>query len=277
MPHREFAVKKGERQIRQPVDAEPGRPRLRLGWLEIDPVTLAGALDAIEALVRRGGGGVVVTPNVDHVVIAERREDFRAAYAAADLSLADGAPIVWASHLLGAPLPEKVSGSDLLLPLLDRAAARGWRVFLLGALPGVADTAADRLRERGVGVAGTAAPFVRIGPGERDQEGDAAIEVIRAARPDLVLVAFGAPKQELWMHRRRGTLAPAVLVGVGAGLDFLAGRVRRAPKWVSHAGLEWLWRLGREPRRLWRRYLVDDPRFLAVLLRTMRERRRKAP
>jgi N-acetylglucosaminyldiphosphoundecaprenol N-acetyl-beta-D-mannosaminyltransferase len=259
------------------AEAKEGRARLRLGRLEIDPVTLGGALDAIGTLVERERGGVVVTPNVDHVVIAERREDFRAAYAAADLSLADGKPIVWASRLLGSPLPEKVSGSDLVLPLLDRAAARGWRVFLLGAGPGVADAAADRLRERGVSVVGTAAPFVRVGPGEPDQGGDAAVEVIRAARPHLVLVAFGAPKQEVWMHRRREALAPAVLIGIGASLDFLAGRVRRAPRWVSHAGLEWLWRLGREPRRLWRRYLVDDPRFLAVLLRTMRERRRLPP
>ncbi len=220
---------------------------------------------------------MVVTPNVDHVVIAERREDFRAAYAAADLSLADGKPIVWASRLLGSPLPEKVSGSDLVLPLLDRAAARGWRVFLLGAGPGVANAAADLLRRRGVDVAGTATPWVRAEPGEPDPEGDTAVEVIRAARPDLVLVAFGAPKQEIWMHRRRGALSPAVLVGIGASLDFLAGRVRRAPRWVSHSGLEWLWRLGREPRRLWRRYLVDDPRFLAVLLRTMRERRSLPP
>ncbi len=251
------------------------RDRLCLGWLEIDPVTLAGAIDAIETLVHLGGGGVVVTPNVDHVVIAERHEEFRAAYAAADLSLPDGKPIVWASHLLGSPLPEKVSGSDLVLPLLDRAAARGWRVFLLGAGPGVAEAAADRLRERGVSVVGTAAPFVRVGSDEPDREGDAAVEVIRAARPDLVLVAFGAPKQEIWMHRRREALSPSVLVGIGASLDFLAGRVRRAPRWVSNAGLEWLWRLGREPRRLWRRYLADDPRFISVLLRTMWRRRRQ--
>ncbi len=255
----------------------PGPPvksdRVRIGWLEIDPVTLPGALDAIERLVDRGDGGFVVTPNVDHVMIAERREDFRAAYAAADLVLADGKPLVWSSRLLGTPLPEKISGSDLVLPLMDRAAKRRWRVFLLGAGPGVAEAAAARLRaDRGVDVVATAAPRLSAVPGGPDPGGDAAAEAIRAARPHLVLVAFGAPKQEMWMHRRRGALAPSVLLGVGATLDFLAGRVRRAPPWASRAGLEWLWRLAREPRRLWRRYLVDDPRFAVVLLRALRER-----
>jgi N-acetylglucosaminyldiphosphoundecaprenol N-acetyl-beta-D-mannosaminyltransferase len=264
--------------VRRAAERSASRPRVRIGRLTVDAVTLAGALEAIEALVSSRTGGMVVTPNVDHVVIADRRDDFRDAYAAAALSLADGKPIVWASRLLGAPLPEKVSGSDLVLPLMERAAARGWRVFLLGAGPGVAAAAAERLRrDLGVNVVGTAAPFVRAAPGEADPEGDAAVEAVGAARPDIVLVAFGAPKQELWMHLRRDALAPAVLLGIGASLDFVAGHVRRAPRWVSQAGLEWLWRLLREPRRLWRRYLVDDPRFAAILWRTWRERRALPP
>ena len=259
----------------QPPAASPApAARLRLGRLAIDHLTAAGALDAIERLVELRRGGMVVTPNVDHVVIAERSDEFCAAYAEADLSLADGMPIIWSSRLLGAPLPEKVSGSDLVLPLMDRAAARGWRVFLLGAGPGVAEAAALRLRrERGVVVVGTAAPHVRVGSGEADPEGDAAVDAIRAASPHLVLVAFGAPKQEIWMRRRRQALSPAVLLGVGASLDFVAGRVRRAPRWISSSGLEWLWRLAREPRRLARRYLLEDPRFLGVLWRELRSRR----
>jgi N-acetylglucosaminyldiphosphoundecaprenol N-acetyl-beta-D-mannosaminyltransferase len=248
---------------------------LSLGRVCVHAVTLSAALDRIDALVSAGRGGFVVTPNVDHVVIADRRDDFRDAYAAADLSLADGMPILWASRLLGQPLPEKISGSDLVLPLMRRAAERRWRVFLCGAAPGVADAAAERLRrDLGVEVVGTAAPYVRVGPGEPDPEGDAAVAAIRAAKPDLVLVAFGAPRQELWMHRRRAELAPAILLGIGASLDFVAGRVRRAPRWISNAGLEWLWRLAREPRRLWRRYLVDDPRFAAIVWRELRARRR---
>jgi N-acetylglucosaminyldiphosphoundecaprenol N-acetyl-beta-D-mannosaminyltransferase len=263
--------------VDDPHATEPQGPtRLKLGRVEVDRVTLQGALDAIELLVEAGRGGVVVTPNVDHIVIAERREDFRAAYAAADLSLADGQPVVWASRLLGAPLPERVAGSDLVMPLMARAASRGWRVFLCGAGPGVAEAAADRLRrEHGVDVVGTAAPRVSIDPGASDAEGEEAVRAMRAARPHLVLLAFGAPKQEVWMHRQRQALAPAVLLGVGASVDFIAGRVRRAPRWVSRAGLEWLWRLGREPRRLWRRYLVDDPAFAAILWRAVRQARRR--
>jgi N-acetylglucosaminyldiphosphoundecaprenol N-acetyl-beta-D-mannosaminyltransferase len=249
-------------------------PRLRIGRVAVDPVTLEGALDAIDRLVSARGGGFVVTPNVDHVVIADRRDDFAEAYAAADLSLADGKPIVWCSGLLGVRLPERVSGSDLVPPLLGRAAERRWRVFLLGAGPGVAEAAAARLRAGlGVEVVGTAAPFISVEPGRPDPEGDAAVAAIRNTRPDLVLVAFGAPKQELWMYRHRAVLAPAVMLGVGASLDFVAGRIRRAPRWISHVGLEWAWRLAREPRRLWRRYLVDDPRFLGILWRSWRERR----
>jgi N-acetylglucosaminyldiphosphoundecaprenol N-acetyl-beta-D-mannosaminyltransferase len=247
--------------------------RLDLGAIQVDPVTMLQALDAIEALVASGRGGLVVTPNVDHVVIAERHAEFREAYAAAALSLADGVPILWAARLLGRPLPEKVSGSDLVLPLAERAAARRWRVYLLGAGPGVAEEAAGLLRRRlGVDVVGTDAPLVRL-DGEPDQSA-VALERIRAARPDLLLLALGAPKQEVWAHRHRRALGSTVVVGVGASLDFIAGRARRAPRWMSRAGLEWLYRLAREPRRLWRRYLVDDPRFAVVVWRAWRERRR---
>jgi N-acetylglucosaminyldiphosphoundecaprenol N-acetyl-beta-D-mannosaminyltransferase len=248
------------------------RTRLRLGALEVDPLSFPEALDAIEALVASGRGGAVFTPNVDHVVLAEDDAAFRAAYAAADLALADGMPLVWASRLLAVRLPERVAGSDLVLPLLARAAARGWRVFLLGGAPGSAEAAAERARSLGAEVAGTAAPRVPADPGAPDPEGDAAVEAIRAARPHVVIVGFGAPKQELWIHRRREALRPAVAVGVGAAIDLLAGRVPRAPRWVSRAGLEWAWRLAAEPRRLWRRYLLRDPRFALVLARELRAR-----
>jgi len=252
------------------------RQALRVGHVDVDVVTLGGALDAIDALVASGRGGAVYTPNVDHVIIAERSPEFRAAYAAAALCVADGMPIVWASRLLGCPLPERVAGSDLMLPLAGRAAARGWRVYLIGAGPGIAEEAARRLRgDLGVDVVGTDSPRIRIDGAPDDSA--AALERLTAARPDLVLVAFGAPKQELWIHRNAGALGGAVALGVGACLDFLAGRVRRAPRWMARSGLEWLYRLAVEPRRMWRRYLVDDPRFVAVVWRTLRERRRLPP
>jgi N-acetylglucosaminyldiphosphoundecaprenol N-acetyl-beta-D-mannosaminyltransferase len=244
--------------------------RIRLGGVPIDRVTMAGAIDAIEALVRAGRGGSVFTPNVDHVVECQDNPAFRVAYDTVSLSLADGMPVVWAARLLGKPLPEKVSGSDLLAPLMRRASDRGWRVFLLGGGEGVAQRAAERMARDypGARVVGTLGP--RIDMREAPEARRGILADVAAAKPDIVLVALGAPKQELWIHEAREAVAPAVLLGVGASLDFVAGTVRRAPAWVSRNGLEWAYRLGREPRRLWRRYLVRDPRFLLVLLQELR-------
>jgi N-acetylglucosaminyldiphosphoundecaprenol N-acetyl-beta-D-mannosaminyltransferase len=247
------------------------RPRrVRLGQVPIDSLTFAEAIDAIDALIARGKGGTVFTPNVDHVVQAEENERFRDAYAAAALSLVDGMPVLWASRLIGSPLPEKVSGSDLVAPLLERAAARGWRVFFLGGLPGSAEGARDLLVARipGLHVVGVASPRIEV-----DGSHDAVIEVLRDARPDLILVALGAPKQELFSHAIADRVRPAVLVGIGGTLDFISGKIRRAPPWMSENGLEWLYRLAQEPRRMWRRYLVRDPKFLFILLREMRRGR----
>jgi N-acetylglucosaminyldiphosphoundecaprenol N-acetyl-beta-D-mannosaminyltransferase len=247
--------------------------KVRIGELNIDAVTLDGALARIAELVDGGNGGAVFTPNVDHVVKSDKHVAFRRAYSHADLCLADGMPIVWASRLLGSPLPEKVSGSDLVLPLARLAADREWRVYLLGGRPGVATEAGERMtREFGVRVVGDDAPNV-------DQEGGSAdaehvLDRIRTARPDLVFVALGAPKQELWIERFGRHIAPAVAIAVGGSLDFFTGRVRRAPPWMSRAGLEWLYRLAQEPRRMWRRYLIEDPRFVAIVARTWRQARR---
>jgi N-acetylglucosaminyldiphosphoundecaprenol N-acetyl-beta-D-mannosaminyltransferase len=247
----------------------PGGVRVRIGKVWIDALSFDGALDAIEALVEGGQGGSVFTPNVDHIVTAEDNAPFQAAYLEASLSLADGQPLLWAARWLRTPLPEKISGSDLVWPLLQRAGSRRWRVFLLGGAPGVAAEAAAKVeRELGVVIAGVDDSVIPADPGASG--GTALVERVRSARPDLVLVALGAPKQELWISRSLPKLRPAVMIGVGASLDFVTGRLARAPRWVSRGGLEWLWRLVREPRRLAYRYLVKDPRFLAILLRTAR-------
>jgi N-acetylglucosaminyldiphosphoundecaprenol N-acetyl-beta-D-mannosaminyltransferase len=256
-------------------DVPPGGDdsvRVRIGHVWLDVLSFDKALDAIGNLVDREEGGVVFTPNVDHVVLAETDLGFRRAYELANLVLVDGTPVFWASRLLGTPLPQKVSGSDLLRPLASLAAARRWRVFLLGGAPGVAERVADRLqRTFGVDVVGVAAPAVD--PLGRAQDEAALLERIRCAAPHLLFVAFGTPKQELWIGRVAGGVRPTVCVGVGAAFDFIAGTARRSPAWMSHAGLEWLFRLAANPRRLWRRYLVRDPRFLLIVLQTLRVRR----
>ena len=250
------------------------RKRLRLGRLEVDEVTFDEALDAIGAMLTEGRGGSVFTPNVDHVVMADHDDRFRRAYETADLSLADGMPVLWAARMLGKPLPEKISGSDLVLPLMERAERHGWRVYLLGGAPGVGDLAAARLVERfpRLQIAGTDAP--RIDMDAPASTRAPVVERIRAAKADLVLVALGAPKQELWIAEATPELRPAVLLGIGAAIDFIAGTAKRAPSWMSRSGLEWLYRLVQEPRRMWRRYLLRDPEFLVIVLRDLRASRR---
>jgi N-acetylglucosaminyldiphosphoundecaprenol N-acetyl-beta-D-mannosaminyltransferase len=243
----------------------PRRGTLELGGVPVDRVDFGETLEAIQALVESGLGGRVFTPNVDHVMLCQEHPGFLAAYREASLRLADGVPVVWAARALGRPVPEKISGSDLVWPLMERAAQRGWRVFLLGAGPGVAEAAAKRFGdELGVTIAGVDGSFVKdpLDPLERGP----ILERIKRSRAELVLIAFGAPKQELFAHAARHETG-AVFVGVGASLDFVAGTARRAPKWMSRFGLEWLYRLVQEPRRLWRRYLVRDPKFFALVAR----------
>jgi N-acetylglucosaminyldiphosphoundecaprenol N-acetyl-beta-D-mannosaminyltransferase len=255
------------------MDLSPKRPsgsrvrRVRVGSIEIDPLTFDEAIDAVDELVERRQGGTVFTPNVDHVVQVTENEPFLEAYRCADLSLVDGMPVLWAARALGNRLPEKISGSDLVRPVMARAAYQGWRVYLLGATRGVmAKAKAQLMREYpSVNIVGAKSPDIDTSmPGLEPRH---VIEQIRAARPDLLLLGLGTPKQEIWGHRIREAVKPAVILGVGASFDFIAGEVKRAPRWVSQAGFEWLYRLGREPRRLWRRYLLRDPKFLAIVIR----------
>jgi N-acetylglucosaminyldiphosphoundecaprenol N-acetyl-beta-D-mannosaminyltransferase len=245
---------------------------MRIGRAWIDSLTFEQAIDEIERLVETGHGGSVFTPNVDHVVQLEAPENvaFREAYDDVALSLVDGQPLIWASYLLGSPLPEKVSGSDLIVPLVRRAAQKRWRVYFIGGAPGVGALAAQKLKEMcDVDIVGIESPNVsREG---HPVDGQVVIERMAAARPQLVFVAFGAPKQELFIQKALPAIRPAVAVGVGAGFDFIAGKMRRAPRWMSRSGLEWLFRLAQEPRRLAKRYLLDDPKFASILYRTLRQ------
>jgi N-acetylglucosaminyldiphosphoundecaprenol N-acetyl-beta-D-mannosaminyltransferase len=247
-----------------PVSAK----RLRIGKLYVDRLDFDESLDAIEALVDAEKGGSVFTPNVDHVVTVEHHAGFASAYERCSLSLPDGMPIVWASKLLGLPLKERVAGADLILPLMERAARKKWRVFLLGAGPGVADKAAEVFRHRfGTNIVGIDAPMVRLDDASFI---DGLVAQLTAAKPHLVLMAFGAPKQELLIDQLTERIRPCVSLGIGAGLDFVAGTVKRAPSVLQRAGLEWAYRLSQEPGRLWRRYLVNDPLFVKIVLSTLR-------
>lgn len=250
--------------------------RVRVGELPIDCITFDEAIEAIDALVAARKGGAVFTPNVDHVVLYDEDPKMRAAYDAVSLSLVDGMPVLWASYLTKRPLPQKISGSDLVIPLVRRAATRGWKVYLLGGADGIAETAKTKMEAQapGVKIVGTSSPRIDLSQPAASRQH--VVETLRATAPDLVFVALGSPKQELWIHEARAALAPAVVIGVGASFDFIAGVVPRAPEWMSRSGLEWLYRLAREPRRLWRRYLVRDPKFALIVLRHLASARRAA-
>lgn len=252
---------------------EQNRRRFTLAGVPIDAVSMTEALEHIHALVYQKRGGTVFTPNVDHVMLARKIPEFAQAYAATDLALVDGMPLLWAGRVLGVPVPEKVSGSDLLWPLLTMAADKDHSIYLLGGAPGSAELARDVLRTRlpTLRIVGVDAPQIEL----EDSRADAhvVLERIQAAEPDLLVVGLGAPKQELWLHRNREALGKTVGLGLGACIDFLAARVRRAPPWMSRNGLEWFYRLLQEPKRLAYRYLVRDAGFPWVLLTEIAKRR----
>jgi N-acetylglucosaminyldiphosphoundecaprenol N-acetyl-beta-D-mannosaminyltransferase len=239
--------------------------------------TLAGAVERVDAMVSRGGSHLVVTPNVDFLVKAQRDSELRRILVHADLVLCDGKPIVWASRLLGEPLPGRVAGSDLIPVVLRRAEERRWRVFLLGGAPGVAAEAARRIRDAHPllpAVAHFSPPFRPLAQMDNDE----IVGHIRAARPDILLVCFGCPKQEKWIARNRDRLDVPVMIAAGATIDFLAGNMARAPVWMRRSGTEWVFRLLQEPRRLAGRYADDALHFFPAVLRQMwRQRPAAAP
>jgi N-acetylglucosaminyldiphosphoundecaprenol N-acetyl-beta-D-mannosaminyltransferase len=234
---------------------------MRVLGVRVDCVGLDGAVAAIGSLIaERGPTRLVATVNPEFIMRARVDDQFRTALESAALCVADGIGVVWAMRRMGCPQYERVSGSDLV-PVLARACAeRGWRPFLLGARPGVAEEAAYRLEagNPGLHVAGTHAGS------PRPEDDDDTVRRVSAARPDVLLVAYGAPQQELWIARNRSRLDVPVAIGVGGTLDFLAGRVRRAPRFLRRAHLEWLWRLLLQPARA-RRMAVLPAYALAVL------------
>jgi N-acetylglucosaminyldiphosphoundecaprenol N-acetyl-beta-D-mannosaminyltransferase len=247
---------------------------IRLFGMTVNRLTMTETLDTVVHWLDEPRGAAcrfVVTPNVDHAVLFQSDERLRSAYAAAALVLADGAPVVLASRLLGRGLPERVAGSDLAPALFNRTAgARPITVFLLGAAPGVADRAAHVIEQRwpGVKVVGTLSP--PLGFEKNAAENERILSAIAAASPDVLLVGLGAPKQELWTHAHADRLQAKVALCIGATIDFLAGEKRRAPHWMRRTGLEWLHRLASEPRRLAMRYLRDAWVFPQLVWRDWR-------
>jgi N-acetylglucosaminyldiphosphoundecaprenol N-acetyl-beta-D-mannosaminyltransferase len=241
-------------------------------------MTLAETVETVSVLVERGQPAFFITANTHYAMLTRENPDLEEVNARAAFIVADGAPLVWAAQRLGTPLPERVAGSDLIFELSARAAVKGHRLFFLGAPEGVAEEAARRLTARypGIQVVGTECPpFRELTEAEHDQ----LIARIRAARPDLLFVAFGQPKGERWIFKNYQALGVPVSVQVGASLEFAAGRVARAPRWMQKLGLEWAFRLGLEPRRLFTRYACNAWFIACMVVRDLGQAagRRQAP
>jgi N-acetylglucosaminyldiphosphoundecaprenol N-acetyl-beta-D-mannosaminyltransferase len=225
----------------------------------VDNLTMTETVDRLTALVAAGRASgkshQVVTVNADFVKNAMLDPEVRYLLQDADLACADGMPLVWGARLLDVPLKGRITGADLVPLLAERAAEQGYSIYLLGAAPGVAAAAAALLKQRypRLKIAGVNSPPV----GPVLEMGGALLADIRAARPDILLVAFGNPKQEKWIGMYKQQLSVPVMIGVGGTLDFLTGTTKRAPQWMQRSGLEWLYRLLREPGRLWKRYVGD--------------------
>ncbi len=250
--------------------------RIEFLGVPLDVVGFSEALDRLVGLARGDRPAYAVTANVDHIVRFHRCPDVRHLYTQADLVVADGMPVIWASRLLRTPLPERVAGSDLFPALCAEAARHDLSVFLLGGAPGTAQRAAEVLQARHprLRVAGTCCP--KHGFEKDPQQLSQAVDAVRAAQPHILFVGLGSPKQEKWIATNAAVCGAKLSIGVGISFSFVCGEVVRAPRWMQRAGLEWFHRLSQEPHRLWKRYLLDDTAFLVLVL-TELLRRGRAP
>jgi N-acetylglucosaminyldiphosphoundecaprenol N-acetyl-beta-D-mannosaminyltransferase len=264
----------GVRVGREGVRVAGGRPLHRsasgedtavLSGVELDRVGRAEAAYRIGAYLRSDRIHQIVTVNLDFLQLARTDADFRQTINEADLAVADGMPLVWASRLMGSPLPERVTGNALVEECCRLSAATGASLFLLGARPGIAEAAGHAITTRypGAVIAGTYSP--PFGPLSASED-RAIIKRINRSGAHILLVALGAPRQDMWIAAHRSELGVRVAMGVGCSLDVLAGAASRAPLWMQRSGLEWLYRFHLEPCRLWHRYFVKDTAMFARLL-----------
>ncbi|WP_419032279.1 WecB/TagA/CpsF family glycosyltransferase [Holdemanella porci] len=238
--------------------------RMRLMNTEIDNLTMDETLDAIDSLIKEDNCSYVVTPNVDHIVQLEKDEELKRVYENASLILTDGKPLIWISNWYKTPIKEKISGSDLFPRVCDLAAKKGYTMYLLGAAEGVADKAAKNLMDKykGLNIVGTYSPPFGF---EKDKVELKKIErQIQEVHPDILIVGLGCPKQEKYMYHHCKELDVPISFGLGASIDFEAGNIKRAPRWMSEHGLEWLYRITQDPKRLAKRYLVDDMKIIRI-------------
>ncbi len=243
------------------VDSGFGPKDTKVLGVRVDRISFAGVVEWVGERIRRQEQAMVVTANAELVVQAVESPQVGRLVGEADLVVPDGVGVLWAGVIGGVPFPERVAGVELMEALVARAPKEGWRVALYGGRPGVAQEAAERLRQRypGLDVSGCYHGYL---DSEEEQE---MLEQLRQQRPNLLFVALGAPRQENWISSRRAQLPELVAIGVGGSFDVFAQRLKRAPKWMTRMGLEWLFRLVQEPSRLPR--MLALPRFVYLVLK----------
>ena len=241
--------------------------RMKFMNTEIDNLTMRETIDEIDKLIKENKFAYVVTPNVDHIVKLETDKELQEVYKDANLILTDGKPLLWISKFYKTPIKEKISGSDLFPLLCEMAAKKGYSMFFLGAGEGVARKAAENLMKKfpKLNIVGTYSPPFGF---EKDKEEvQKIISMINEVSPKILIVGLGCPKQEKFIHKYRKELNVPISLGLGASIDFEAGNVKRAPKWMSDNGLEWLYRLSKEPKRMFKRYIVDDIKIFKLVFK----------
>ena len=242
--------------------------KTQLLGVSFEQATMASAVAQVLDAARQGKKGLIVTPNVDHIVMLQDDAEMRRIYEKALFRYADGMPIVWLSQFVKrSPLPERVAGSDLLIALCKKSAGTGLNLYFLGGNPGIAEKAAHKLRQQydGLNIVGTWCP--PFGFENNPTESNLIITDINSRNVDILFIGVGAPKQEKWADAHIDRLQVGPILCVGASFDFAAGTTKRAPQWIQKIGLEWVWRLAKEPGRLWKRYLLRDSRFIPLALK----------
>lgn len=243
------------------------RGRIKLLGIDIDNINMKETINKIELLIEKKKPSLVITPNVHHINILQKDNEFRKIYKHASLVIPDSTPLLWLSKILGIHLKERVTGSDLL-PLFSKIAGeKGYRLFFLGAAPGIAKKAAKALIQKnpGLEITGTYSPY--FGFENDEKENRKIVDMIKKCSPDVLFVCLGPPKQEKWSWKHKDKINVPVIICVGAAFDFVGSKVKRAPKWIQKLGLEWFFRLCQEPRRLWKRYLIGNIIFAWLVLK----------
>ena len=239
--------------------------RIKFFNIYIDNITMKEAVEKIDKLIQNRKCSYVVTPNLDHIVRLDSDSDFLKVYQNADLVVTDGKPLIWISKRIGHPIKEKISGSDLFPKICELAANKGYTIFIMGAQEGVAAKAAENLKDkyRNLRFVGTYSPS--MGFENKKDELYKMKQMIVSSKPDILAVSLGSPKGEKFVFEHLEEYNVPLSISIGATVDFEAGNIKRAPKWMSNIGLEWLYRITQDPSRLIKRYFYDAIRIVPII------------